>query len=49
MLLRDPTGEWVTNMPENMNLDWVNGVKVSNFTFFEKNLSFDIFMNHVYL
>ncbi|RID57838.1 hypothetical protein BRARA_F01188 [Brassica rapa] len=28
MFLRDPSGEWVTNMPQDMkNLDWVHGVK----------------------
>ncbi|KAL0704361.1 hypothetical protein Bca4012_070786 [Brassica carinata] len=27
MFLRDTTGEWVTNIPENMNLDWVDGTK----------------------
>ncbi|KAF8080678.1 hypothetical protein N665_0929s0030 [Sinapis alba] len=27
MFLRDTTGEWVTNIPENMNLDWVDGAK----------------------
>ncbi|XP_048613137.1 probable alpha,alpha-trehalose-phosphate synthase [UDP-forming] 2 [Brassica napus] len=28
MFLRDTTGEWVTNIPENMNLDWVDGTKM---------------------
>ncbi|KAL1224159.1 putative alpha,alpha-trehalose-phosphate synthase [UDP-forming] 2 [Cardamine amara subsp. amara] len=27
MFLRHTTGEWVTNLPENMNLDWVDGAK----------------------
>ncbi|CAA7056687.1 unnamed protein product [Microthlaspi erraticum] len=27
MFLRHTTGEWVTNVPENMNLDWVDGAK----------------------
>ncbi|RID57837.1 hypothetical protein BRARA_F01187 [Brassica rapa] len=27
MFLRDTIGEWVTNIPENMNLDWVDGTK----------------------
>lgn len=30
MFVRHTTGEWVTNVPENMNLDWVDGTKVSN-------------------
>jgi len=31
MFEKQTTGEWVTNMPQNVNLDWVDGVKVSNF------------------
>lgn len=38
MFLRDTIGEWVTNIPENMDLDWVDGTKVSNFTFFKKTI-----------
>jgi len=30
MFLKHTTEEWVTNMPQNMNLDWVDGLKVSN-------------------
>lgn len=29
MFLRHSAGEWVTKMPENMNLEWIDGVKVS--------------------
>ena len=29
MFLRLTTGEWMTTMPENLNMDWVDSVKVS--------------------
>lgn len=29
MFLRHSAGKWVTKMPENMNLEWIDGVKVS--------------------
>lgn len=28
MSLRLTTGEWMTTMPENLNMDWVDSVKV---------------------
>lgn len=36
MFLRDIIGEWVINIFENMDFDWVDGIKVSNFIFFKK-------------
>lgn len=30
MSLRLTTGEWMTTMPENLNMDWVDSVKVRN-------------------
>lgn len=28
MFLRLTTGEWMTTMPDNLNMDWVDSVKV---------------------
>jgi len=31
MFLRHTSGEWVTRIPEHMNLEWIDGVKVSTY------------------
>jgi len=31
MFLRHTSGEWVTRISEHMNLEWIDGVKVSTY------------------
>lgn len=39
MFLRHTSGEWVTKMPEHMNLDWIDGVKVSLYMYLSNHYS----------
>lgn len=47
MFLRCTKGEWMTTMPEHLNMDWVDSVKVPIFHHcFVGNLMFKIYWPH---